>query len=198
MIHIYEYINKQLEPSEIEVDGVKVSKDIMTKCFECDLKKCKGCCCVTGAQGAILQENEVDIIQDIMPEVEQYISKEALQKVIEAGHTYNEDNIDFVQTVKRDGKEACIFAIEENGCTLCAIDKAFREGNEKLRELNFPKPLTCHLYPIEQENNCLVYDVDKRCKCVANCQTPLYVMQKYPLVRAYGEDWYDNLVSQIS
>ncbi len=37
----------------------------------------------------------------------------------------------------------CAYAYTENGITLCAIEKAWAEG-----ETTFRKPISCHLYPI--------------------------------------------------
>lgn len=41
------------------------------------------------------------------------------------------------------GDADCAYACRENGTTLCAIEKAWREGRTAFR-----KPVSCHLYPI--------------------------------------------------
>ena len=192
MIGLQEYINNK--ENNFKVDNIEVSKSILTKCFECDLNKCKGCCCVSGNEGARITNEEAKTIEIIFPEVEHLLSEKALEKIQNNGLTYREGNDVFVQTTSNNnGTCSCIFAINENGINLCAIDKMFRNENKKLRELNFPKPISCSLYPIKQDGNKLVYDIDKRCKCISNPKIPLYVSQEKALTKCFGKAWYDKL-----
>ena len=196
MIHLNDYILEQ--KNEIVIDGITVSKDLMTVCFECDLKRCRGCCCSSGCQGAVLKPNEVSIVESIVPEVEKHLSKEAMAQIEAAGPTYSENGTDFTQTFgNEDGTCSCVFAIKENGCTLCAIDKEYRNGNAKLRSLDFCKPISCHLYPIQEHNGRkLKVHSDDRCIC-KDSNVPLYKTQKNALVRSFGEIWYNDLIDSI-
>lgn len=204
MKHLNEYIVEMREEAinapDIVVNGMHVSSDVMSKCFECDLKRCKGCCCSSGLQGAVLKDDEAQILNDIIPEVKKHLSEDSIQKIEESGATYQNNGIDYTQiTENGDGTYSCVFAIKENGCTLYAIDKEFRAGNEKLKDLNFCKPISCHLYPIQEHNgNVLKVHSDKRCKCKTNASVPLYKTQKDALVRSFGEEWYNNLLKEAN
>lgn len=103
-----------------------------------------------------------------------------------------------VQLVNYDGLNKCVFTIKENGCYLCAIEKAFTEGNPRLIELGFPKPISCHLYPIMCKEAGLVYEKDDDCRMVKDFKTPLYITRKEPLIRLYGEEWYQKLIDSQS
>ena len=202
MMHLNEFIYEQTKgigAPDIVVDGMTVSSDLLKICFECDLKRCKGYCCSSGSQGAVLKDNEADTIESILPEVKKHLSQEALEKIEESGATYSENGTDFTQILdNEDGTYSCVFAIKENGCTLCAIDKEFRNGNEKLKTLNFCKPISCHLYPIQEHNgHALKVHSDIRCRCKANSIVPLYKTQKNALVRSFGEEWYNNLLEAL-
>ena len=203
MLHQYEYINGTGK-TDITIDGVDVSGEIFTKCFKCDLKRCKGACCARKEEdeidyGAALQENEIKIIEEILPEVEPYLSKEGLDEIKKNGAV--DSNIygqPMMQLVNYDGLNKCVFALKENGCYLCAIEKAFRAGNPRLIELGFPKPVSCHLYPIMYKDDGLVYEKDDDCRMVKDFKTPLYITRKEPLIRLYGEQWYQKLIDSQS
>ena len=48
----------------ITIDNTIISNELIEKKFVCDLKKCKGECCVEGDEGAPLEEEEISIIED--------------------------------------------------------------------------------------------------------------------------------------
>ena len=51
----------------IEIEDKIVSDDILLEKFLCDLKRCKGACCVEGDAGAPLEEQEVEILEREYP-----------------------------------------------------------------------------------------------------------------------------------
>jgi len=87
---------------------------------------------------------------------------------------------------------------DEHGIAKCAFEKAFQEGKTK-----FKKPLSCHLYPIRTKSFDsgkvigLNYDeweiCDPVCKLGNELQVPTYKFLKEPLIRAFGEHFYDEL-----
>ena len=87
-----------------------------------------------------------------------------------------------------------------DGCAFCAIEKAFRDG-----KIDYMKPISCHLYPIRVDNygefislNYHEWDVCKSAVCLGKKEgLPLYKFLKEPLIRRFGQDWYDELVQQI-
>ena len=45
----------------VEIDGVLISDSIFEEQFICDLKQCRGACCVEGEEGAPLKKEEASI-----------------------------------------------------------------------------------------------------------------------------------------
>jgi hypothetical protein len=94
------------------------------------------------------------------------------------------------------GAECAFVFFDNSGIAKCAIEKAQREGI-----IDFPKPISCHLYPIRtkkfQDYTALNYE--KWDICSAACQlgdelkVPVYRFLKDALVRRFGEDFYVKL-----
>ena len=91
----------------------------------------------------------------------------------------------------------CAYAYEENGVTLCAIEKAWAEGRTTFR-----KPVSCHLYPIRlvRFSNGTVglnYHRWSVCaparECGRKLGIPVYKALKEPIVRRFGEGFYRAL-----
>ena len=86
-------------------------------------------------------------------------------------------------------------------CCLCALEKAFRAGKTR-----FCKPVSCALYPIREKRlgNDLIglnYNHWEVCKmAVAKGQQEeilLYQFLREPLIRRFGEEWYDELLNTV-
>ena len=104
------------------------------------------------------------------------------------------------------GRE-CVFAKEENGCWLCMLEKAARQkaaANSQFSILNaqFIKPISCALYPIREKtfNNGLVglnYNRWEVCRDAVlkgkAMDVRVYQFLKEPLIRRFGEAWYEEL-----
>ncbi|MBP5542184.1 MAG: DUF3109 family protein, partial [Bacteroidales bacterium] len=69
----------------------------------------------------------------------------------------------------------------------------------------FIKPVSCHLYPVRVEEygeftavNYHEWDV---CRCAVAKDNPnrkpLYEYLREPLVRRFGQEWYDELVAEV-
>ena len=88
-----------------------------------------------------------------------------------------------------------------DNCCLCALEKAFRAG-----KTHFCKPVSCALYPIREKRlgNDLIglnYNRWEVCKmAVAKGQQEeilLYQFLREPLIRRFGEEWYDELLNTV-
>ena len=179
------------------VDDCIISDNLADCCFCCDLQQCKGACCVEGDCGAPLDKEEIDVLQDIFPQVRPYMTDAGIAAVAAQGvSSLDVDGLPCTPLVN--GGE-CAYAIVNNGVTLCAIEKAFRDGVIKYR-----KPISCHLYPVRIENfgefkalNLHEWDI---CRCAfAKGRAegvPLYQYLHEPLVRRFGQRWYDELCEQ--
>lgn len=184
----------------INVGEILVSDDIKEVEFVCHLEKCKGACCVEGDLGAPLEESELPIMNDILDKVKPYLTAEGLRSIEELG-TYILDEDGDYSTPTISGKECAYAHYDQQGVLKCGIEQAYYDG-----KISFKKPISCHLYPIRITKNKKGFEAVNYHKwsiCSAACsygkslQVPLYKFLKEPLVRKYGEAWYQQLVAAI-
>lgn len=182
----------------IVVDNVIVSEDIAFVNFCCDLKACHGDCCVEGDEGAPLLEDEIGEMEDILEEVQPYMT-EAGKKVVDKSGVFDYGADGSYVTPLVNDRE-CAFVYFEDGISFCAIEKAYLEG-----KVDFRKPVSCHLYPIRiteyKDYDAANYHRWPVCDAALvlgkKKGVPLYKMLKEPLIRRYGEAWYNKLVLEI-
>ena len=188
----------------IQIDDVLVASDILTENFCCDLTKCKGECCIEGDAGAPVTLDEIGEIEQYLDVIKPDMSIEAQLVVASQGVSYTDPDGDLVTSIVN-GKD-CVFTcykdIEIDGekiphCCLCAYDKAFREGR-----IGWSKPISCALYPIRESKlsnglTGIVYHRWHVCKDAVKkgyeLGLPLYKFLKEPLIRRFGEVWYQAL-----
>jgi len=179
----------------IQIGKAIVSLDIFEKQFVCDLGKCKGMCCVYGQSGAPLEDGEIAILQELYPKVKPYMSPAGIA-IVEQQGVYTTDFDDDTVTPLVNDSEDCAYANTAKGVVYCAIEKAFTNG-----EINFRKPVSCHLYPIRitkydafEAVNYHHWDICcDALKLGKKKGKPLYVFLKEPLIRKYGAEWYEQL-----
>lgn len=179
----------------IEIDGKIIATDLLTEEFCCDLSVCKGECCVEGDSGAPLDIEEVDLLEQEWENYKPYMTPEGVEEVERQGFMVVDVDGDYT-TPLVDGAQ-CAYAFKENGITFCAIERAYREG-----KTTFLKPISCHLYPIRVKRfstgdyglNLHRWNI---CKCAFECGkkngVKLYRALREPIVRAFGEDFYEQL-----
>lgn len=183
----------------LKIGEVLVSDDIRDKEFVCNLEKCKGACCVEGDYGAPLEEEELDILKTIYPEIKSYLTKEGIEAIEEQGTHVIDPDGDY-STPVIDGRECAYAHYDAKGILKCGIEEAHKDG-----KIKFKKPISCHLYPIRitKKKNFEAVNYSKWSICSPACtlgkqlQVPLYKFLKDPLIRKYGEKWYDELVHTI-
>lgn len=180
----------------IEIDDKLISEDIFSEEFVCNLTRCKGACCVEGDAGAPLEKNELQILDRIYPAVKPYLSKQG-QKAIEEQGTWTNDPVDGeLVTPLVDGGECAYVIYDEKGITKCGIEKAYEDG-----VVDWQKPISCHLYPIRVTEyrtfSALNYHewpiCSDACTLGKELQVPVYKFLKTPLIRKYGESFYETL-----
>lgn len=178
----------------IQIDDKVVSSEILKNKFCCDITQCKGLCCVHGSSGAPLTKKEGAILERILPKVTPYMVPEGIKAVKQQGTSVIDADNDLV-TPLVDDKE-CAYVVFENGIAICAIEKAWLD-----KKVDFRKPISCHLYPIRVKEyptfTALNYDVWDVCaparKLGENNGLPVYRFLKDALIRAYGNDFYNQL-----
>lgn len=178
-----------------QINDTVISLDLIKKKFLCDLSKCKGICCVEGNAGAPLEKEEIPILEKLVPIVWDDLSEKA-QKVIEQqGVFYYDYDGDEVTSIV-DGEDCVFTYYDENGYCKCALEKAFREGRS-----DFYKPISCHLYPVRLTRyptfTAVNYHRWSVCKAALELGehkgVPMYQFLKEPLIRKFGEEWYEQL-----
>lgn len=191
-------------PPIIQIGDVLLSSEILTEMFCCDLSACKGQCCVEGDAGAPVTLDEVAEIEECVDTVWGDLSASAQSVIDKQGVAYTDQEGDLVTSIVR-GKD-CVFTYygELGGipdCCLCALEKAFRAGRT-----TFCKPVSCALYPIREKRLGeglvgLNYNRWAVCKAaiVKGNEENVYLYQflKDPLIRRFGEEWYQELLDTV-
>ena len=195
---------KQLPPI-IQVGDVLLSSEILTEKFCCDLSACKGECCVEGDAGAPVTLEEIGEIEDCLDAVWGDLSASAQAVIDKQGVAYTDQEGDLVTSIVR-GKD-CVFTFYDNlegieNCCLCALEKAYRAGLTR-----FCKPVSCALYPIREKRLGeglvgLNYNRWTVCKMAIKKgkqeDLPLYKFLRDPLIRRFGEAWYQELLDTVN
>lgn len=180
----------------IQIDDKLISEDIFNKEFVCNLSKCKGACCVEGDVGAPLEREETRILENIFDKVKPYLRNEGVKALEEQGTwTVDPSDGDFV-TPMVNGEECAYVIFDENGVTKCGIEKAYENG-----AVDWQKPISCHLYPIRVNEystfTALNYHkwpiCNDACELGKELKIPIYKFLKVPLIRKYGEPFYETL-----
>lgn len=179
----------------IQIDDTIISFDVFEKQFVCDLERCKGACCVEGDSGAPLEKSEMKILDEIYPAVRPYLTPKGIDAIETQGcHVVDFDGDDTTPLIE--GKECAYSYFDERNICKCAIEQAYLDG-----KIDFKKPISCHLYPIRLKEyaNFTAVNYDKWELCADACilgeklKVPVYVFLKEPLIRKYGEEWYEQL-----
>jgi hypothetical protein len=183
----------------IILDKTLISQHIIDTKFVCDLNKCKGACCVEGDSGAPLEMDELSILDEIYEKVKPYLPSKNIESIEKKGLYEVDKEGDFCTTTV--GNRECVFAIlDAKKVWSCGIEKAHNDGL-----IDFKKPISCHLYPIRitktNENELLNYsewDVcSPACSLGKSLEVPVYKFLKEPLIRKFGNDWYNALEQSV-
>ena len=180
----------------VEIGNTVVSFDLFEQQFCCDLGICRGACCIEGDAGAPLELDEIAQLEEALPAVWDDLSEAARVIISDQGVAYSDIEGDMVTSIVH-GRE-CVFTYTDatDGICKCALEKAYREGRT-----SFYKPISCHLYPVRLEHykrftavNYHRWDV---CACAERngkqLKLPVYKFLKVPLIRKFGEAWYNEL-----
>lgn len=193
-------------PPILDVGGVLISSEIISEYFCCDYEKCKGICCVEGDAGAPVTMDEIAAIEDLLDEVWPDLSASAQSVIDRQGVAYADKDGELVTSIVN-GRD-CVFTCYDGDNCLCALEKVARAkaaaDNSEFSILNsqFVKPISCSLYPIREKNfgNGLIglnYNRWDVCRDAVvkgkQLQLPVYKFLKEPLIRRFGQAWYDEL-----
>lgn len=179
----------------IQIGDTLVSLDLIEAYFICDLAQCKGTCCVEGDSGAPLDKSEIADLEKVLPVIWDDLSPEAQAVINKQGVAYIDCEGDIVTSIVN-GKDCVFTCYDTDGSCKCAIEKAYREG-----KVSFYKPVSCHLYPVRvaqyKDFRAVNYNRWKICKPAELLgrkeKLPLYKFLREPLIRKFGQKWYEEL-----
>jgi len=179
----------------LQIDDTIISLDLLDERFVCDLTTCKGNCCIEGDDGAPLEIEEVLIIERILPLIWDDLTEKSKAVIKKQGVSYIDDDDEPVTSIVN-GDECVFTYTDEKGECKCAIEKAYREG-----KTDFYKPISCHLYPVRlqkyAEYTAVNYHRWSVCDCArklgGNLGVPVYQFLKEPLIRKFGDAWFEQL-----
>lgn len=180
----------------IEIGNKLVAASLLDKRFVCDLNACKGACCVEGDAGAPLTLSEISMLESIVDDVKPYLTGDGILAIEESGVFYMDTDNEPVTTLMKGG--ACAFTtFDINGKAKCGIEKAFYDNKVKWK-----KPLSCELFPIRvkeyKQFTAINYEeidiCEPACHCGEKLNVPVYRFLKNPIIRGFGEGFFNELV----
>ena len=179
----------------LQIDDTIISLELLDEHFVCDLNSCKGNCCIEGDDGAPLEDEEVKIIEDLLPIIWDDLTETSKKVIQHQGVSYIDDDGEPVTSIVN-GAECVFTYTDKAGICKCAIEKAFRDG-----KTNFYKPISCHLYPVRLQRYDEFIAVNYHRWSVCNCarslggklSVPVYLFLKEPLTRKFGKEWFEQL-----
>lgn len=184
----------------IAVDNVLISDEIAEAQFVCDLVRCKGGCCEEGDAGAPLDDSELDTIIELYEKIRPYLSEASIKEIERKGKYVYHKEFGWVTPTLGNDHEICVYGRRDSkGIIKCAFEQAYNDG-----VIEWKKPLSCHFFPIIQKNgkrgnyDQLNYE-PRQTLCKPACalgkklKVPVYEFLKEPIIRKYGEEFYNAL-----
>lgn len=187
----------------IAIDNKLVSDELVEEQFVCNLAKCKGGCCVDGDAGAPLQDDELAVISAVYDAVKPYLPERHVEEIEKQGKYVFDDEYGWVTPTINGG--ICVYAItDEQGIVKCGIEQAFNDKKLPAQAATWKKPISCHLFPVrikksnDGESEYVNYEPREdlckpACKLGKKLKMPVYRFLKEPLIRKYGEEFYEAL-----
>ncbi len=177
----------------IVIDNIIIEDDIIHSMFNCDLKKCKGACCTfPGEFGAPLLNEEISIIESLLPFLIEYLPEKAREIINKNGFYQGKENFYSTQCINN---KDCVFVYYDEDVAKCTLEKAYHEKNTGWR-----KPLSCHLFPIRVKyHSQLLLHYEKIPECIPGIikgyRDKIYLTDslKEALIRAFGENWFEKV-----
>lgn len=184
----------------IVIDNVLISDEVASQQFVCDLNKCKGGCCEEGDAGAPLTTEELDLMVELFEKVKPYLTEDSIKEIEKKGKYVYHKEFGWVTPTLGNDNEICVYGFrDEKGIIKCAFEQAYYDG-----VIGWKKPISCHLFPIihkkgKHGNYDLINYEPREVLCKPACglgkklKVPVYAFLKEPLVRLYGEAFYEAL-----
>jgi len=180
----------------IRIDSTLISDDIVDRFFECPVARCGGLCCVEGDVGAPLEVDEAEFLDAHARVLEQFVSP-AGRAILRGIGTFVQLPEETLATPLLPSGQ-CTYAVSKNGILKCGMERAFQLG-----AFPFPKPISCHLYPIRIREtvtytilNLHQWDICDSARLEGRKQgTKVFRFLKTALIRKFSQAWYDKLLT---
>ena len=183
----------------IAIDNKLISDEVLEEQFVCDLTSCRGGCCEDGVAGAPLEDWEKDEIDKYLDIVTPYLTPKGQKEIRKQGNYVYDEEFGWVTPTINSG--LCVYGYKNKlGVIQCGFEQAYNDG-----KIGWKKPVSCHLFPIRISQSKQDPDVEyvnyepRQDLCAAACsfgkklKVPVYVFLKEPIIRKYGEDFYEAL-----
>ncbi len=142
--------------------------------------------------GAPLLEDEIEQITPILDKVFRYLPPESVENIKRNGFWEKKEGQLLVRSIN---SRDCVFVYYEGDIAKCAIEKAYNKN-----EVDFPKPVSCHLFPIrvsEFGGPILKFEEYSECKPALEKgereNVNVLDFLKDSIVRHYGKQFYTKL-----
>jgi hypothetical protein len=147
--------------------------------------------------GAPITKNEIEIINNFLPAIIEYLPKEHIEEIKKNGFWIDKDG---ELTTRSLNNRACVFVSWEGDIAKCGIEKAYNAG-----KIDFIKPISCHLFPIRISNfGGAVLRYEKYSECGPalekgnELQTKILDFCGFALERKFGTGWFKKTKEAVS
>jgi len=181
----------------LAIGDVLVHEEVVREPFACNLDVCRGACCWEGDYGAPLMEEEKAQLDAIYPQIRPYLEpsgREVLEK--DGRYVYYPEAETWGTPILPDG--SCAYLTRDStGIARCGMELAASSG-----VTNFPKPISCHLYPIRIQRDVAGFEwlrYERWQICRPACRhgkalgMPIFRFVREAIIRRYGEAFYAEL-----
>ena len=141
------------------------------------------------------KKKEMQTLEKNFNTIQPYLTPEGLEEINKNGKFLYDREFGWV-TPTINGAICAYGFRDKQGIIKCGIEAAYNDG-----KLDWKKPISCHLYPIRTteypEFDVLHYDrwhiCSSACSFGRELKVPVFRFLKEPLIRKYGEEWYNEL-----
>jgi len=108
----------------IQIGKTLLSEELLEEAFVCDLKSCKGACCVEGDAGAPLKFEEINALEENLEGILPFLPEKGQKTIQEKGVFETDQEDGEYLTTLNDGKECAFTIFDEQGIAKCGVETA--------------------------------------------------------------------------
>jgi len=178
------------------IGEIVVSDEVWNRRFSCDLKRCRGSCCVIGDLGAGLLPEEEGRLKGFLPGILPLLS-EKNRKFLAQGISEVYHGRIHIREVGRN--VPCPFGIfEGNDILLCSLHRFSQESGNPLETM---KPFWCQFYPlilVDTPSGCIINLFEGEfCRSIENAP-PILMAFGRTIEKLLGKPFIDEVRERYS